>query len=94
MSTCNHPTKIEFGGPATYHIVVQGSLSETSRRRFAGMTIKSEQGDGDTPTTTLVGHVRDQAELRGVLDALYGRHLPVISVERCSATEHENGRKP
>jgi hypothetical protein len=84
---------IEFGGSATYRIVIQGSLSETTRRRFAGMTIVSSPGDGDTPFTTLVGHVRDQAELRGVLDALYGLHLPVISVERCSATEHENGRK-
>jgi hypothetical protein len=80
----SHTTKIEFGGPATYRIVVQGALSEASRRRFAGLTIECDPGDGDTPRTTLVGHVRDQAELRGLLDALYGLHLPVISVEQCN----------
>jgi hypothetical protein len=87
MSIRNGTTNIDFGGPATYRIVVQGSLSKMSRRRFAGMTVESEQGGGDTPRTTLVGHVRDQAELRGVLDALYGLHLPVLSVERCSVAE-------
>jgi len=84
MSTSNDPETIEFGGPATYRIVVQGALSETSRRRFAGMTIERTQGDGATLRTTLVGHVRDQAELRGVLDAIYGLHLSVIAVERCN----------
>ena len=83
MPTSNNPTNIEFGGPATYRIVVQGALSETSRRRLAGMTIERTQGDGATLRTTLVGHVRDQAELRGVLDTLYGLHLPVIAVEQC-----------
>jgi hypothetical protein len=36
---------------------------------------------------TLAGHVRDQAELRGLLDALYGLHLPVISVEQCANSD-------
>ena len=50
MSTWNHPTNIEFGGPATYRIVVQGALSETSRRRFAGMTVESGPGRRRHPT--------------------------------------------
>jgi hypothetical protein len=75
---------VDFGGPATYRIVVQGWLSEPSRRRFAGMTVESVQDDRETPRTTLVGHVRDQAELRGVLDALYGLHLTVVNVEQCN----------
>ena len=84
MPISSNARTVDFGGPATYRIVVQGALSEASRRRFAGMTIESGSGDGDTPRTTLVGHVRDQAELRGLLDALYGLHLPVISVEQCN----------
>ncbi len=83
MPTSSNPGHIEFEGPARYRIVVQGALSEASRRRFAGMTTESMQADGDTPRTILVGLVRDQAELRGVLDALYGLHLPVIAVEQC-----------
>jgi len=46
--------------------------------------IESDPGDTDRPRTILRGQVRDQAELRGVLDALYGLHLAVIKVEQCS----------
>jgi hypothetical protein len=80
----SNPGNILFEGPATYRIVVQGALSEMSRRRFAGMTIESDPADADRPRTILRGQVRDQAELRGVLDALYGLHLTVIKVEQCS----------
>ena len=31
--------------------------------------------------TILIGHLKDQAALSGVLNALYDLHLPVISVE-------------
>jgi hypothetical protein len=48
------------------------------------MTIESDPAATDRPRTILRGQVRDQAELRGVLDALYGLHLAVIAVERCS----------
>jgi hypothetical protein len=47
------------------------------------MTIENTQdGEYEAPRTSLIGQVRDQAELRGVLDALYGLHLPVIAVEK------------
>ena len=83
MAVPNHPAIIEFGGPARYRIVVQGTLSEASRRRVAGMTIENTQDrEYEAPRTSLIGQVRDQAELRGVLDALYGLHLPVIAVEK------------
>lgn len=79
----NNPGTIDFGGPATYRIVVQGTLSEAARRRFAGMRIEAIQDHETIPRTTLVGPMLDQAELRGTLDALYGLHLPIISVEQC-----------
>ena len=85
MPMSDNPEYLEFGGPATYRIVVQGVLSEASCRRIASMTIHSTQGGGgEAPRTSLVGQLRDQAELRGVLEALYGLHLPVIAVERCN----------
>jgi len=84
MPSLSDPGNTAFEGSATYRIVVQCSLSETSRRRFAGMTVESDRADTDSPRTTLRGQVRDQAELRGVLDALYGLHMAVIAVEQCS----------
>ncbi len=78
MPSLSDPGNTAFEGSATYRILVQGSLSETSRRRFADMTVESDPADTDRPRTILIrrGQVRDQAELRGVLDALYGLRLP------------------
>ena len=84
MATSHDRGSVEFGGPATYRIEIEGPLTETSRRRFVGMTFESTSGDGDTPRTILHCDVRDQAELRGVLEAIYGLHLSVILVERCN----------
>lgn len=73
-----------FGGPGTYRIVVLGALSEELSDRLAGMAITITSW-GDAPARThLTGRIRDQAELRGVLESLYGLHLPILSVERVS----------
>ncbi len=72
---------IDFTGPATYRIVVQGALGEAWHDRLAGLTITTTRSPGAAPRTTLVGRIRDQAELSGVLDALYGLHLPILAVE-------------
>jgi hypothetical protein len=84
MPSLSDPGNTAFEGPATYRIVVQGELSEVSRRRFAGMTIESDPAATDRPRTILRGQVQDQAELRGLLDALSGLHLAVINIEQCS----------
>ena len=84
MPSLSDPGNTAFEGSATYRIVVQGVLSEASRRRFAGMTIESDPAATDRPRTIMRGQVQDQAELRGLLDALYGLHLTVIKVEQCS----------
>ena len=39
--------------------------------------------------TTLVGRVRDQAELAGLLNNLYDLHLPILGVKNLEA---DNGR--
>lgn len=72
---------IDFSGPATYRIVVQGALSEYWRDRLAGLSISVTCERGELPRTTLLGRIRDQAELSGVLDTLYGLHLPILSLE-------------
>jgi len=72
---------IEFGGPATYRIVIQGSLGESWSSRLAGMAIRTTEREGRAPVTTLTGRIRDQAQLNGVLDTLYGLHLSILKVE-------------
>jgi hypothetical protein len=37
--------------------------------------------ESEAPTTALRGRLLDQAALLGVLNALYGLHLPLLSVE-------------
>jgi hypothetical protein len=72
---------IQFGGPATYRIVVQGKLGQNWSDRLAGMTITTVERGERAPHTVLEGRIRDQAQLSGVLDALYGLRLPLVSVE-------------
>lgn len=82
MTPPDRTTDIQFGGPATYRIVVQGALDESWSDRIAGLRITSANREGAAPHTTLVGPIRDQAELSGVLDLLYGLHLPILRVEK------------
>lgn len=87
MSVQESHSPIDFAGPATYRIVVQGVLSDHWRDRVAGLTITTTRPPDQAPRTTLVGRIRDQAELNGVLDTLYGLHLPIIVVETVDARE-------
>jgi hypothetical protein len=71
-----------FNRPGSYRIGVLGSLDESwSMRlgdfRITAVSIKDQEG----PVTELVGKVRDQAELSGVLETLYELHLKLLSVE-------------
>jgi hypothetical protein len=78
---------IEFGGPASYRIVIQGLLGEEWSDRLAGLAITTLERDDGEPRTTLTGPIRDQAELNGVLETLYGLHLPIIKVEQLDDEE-------
>ena len=69
-----------FDRPGKYRIRVQGYLDESRSERLAGMTINTRQGSRGQ-ITMLVGRLRDQAELSGVLNTLYELHLTIISVE-------------
>jgi len=82
MPTSNHHKGIEFAGPATYRIVVQGALSADWSDRLGGLAITTTRQAGRIPQTTLAGGIRDQAELSGVLETLYSLHLPILKVEQ------------
>jgi hypothetical protein len=72
---------IDFDRPGTYHIRVKGHLDASWSDRLGGMEIKTIEQPGGTPETSLVGWLPDQAALCGVLNALYGLHFSLLSVE-------------
>jgi hypothetical protein len=74
--------EIEFGGPATYRIVVKGELGDEWSDRLAGLAIAVSRSEAGSPRSTLFGPLRDQAQLNGVLETLYGLHLPILRVEK------------
>ena len=81
MAKSLEPGDIEFGGPARYRIVVQGVLGKDWSLRLAGMELTTTDRGDKASRTTLVGPIRDQAELNGVLETLYGLHLSILKVE-------------
>ena len=67
--------------PVTYRIKVQGYLDESQSDRLGGMTITTNSQGDQEAVTIMVGRLRDQAELAGVLNTLYELHLPILLVE-------------
>jgi len=69
--------------PGVYTIRVAGFLNKSWSDRLGGLTITNSElvGEGAMPVTTLTGALIDQAALLGVLNALYGFHYPLLSVE-------------
>jgi hypothetical protein len=62
--------------PREYRLVVDGELSDQLGLAFTGMTLTRDHG-----TTVLVGRVRDQAELQGVLRRVSDLGLTLLSAE-------------
>ena len=80
----NHPTAwngLKLETPATYRIRAQGRLDMSWSDRLGGMAITQITSRNEAPVTILVGLLRDQAALAGVLNALYNLQLPLLSVE-------------
>jgi hypothetical protein len=64
-----------------YRVVVDGELGDDIGRAFEGMSLSREKG-----RTVLVGTMRDQAQLQGVLQRLSALGLTLLSV---SALDNE-----
>jgi hypothetical protein len=73
--------KLDFHAPATYRIRVGGYLECSWSGRLGGIEITWSDAEGEDPVTTLCGRLLDQGALLGVLNTLYGLHLPLLSVE-------------
>jgi hypothetical protein len=65
-----------------YRIVLRGRLSEHFASAFEGMAL--EPGPGQT---VLVGEVRDQAHLYGLLDRLRDFGIDLVAVEPVGSSE-------
>jgi hypothetical protein len=72
---------IKLWTPVTYRIEVEGHLAELRSDCLAGMLITVSNRLDQTAMTTLIGRLRDQAELSGVLNSLYDLRLPILKVE-------------
>ena len=73
--------RYEFSAPGYYRILLQGQLDPNWSGRLGGMQVVAPALETDTGVTLLQGRVRDQAELSGILNALYELHLPLLKVE-------------
>lgn len=73
-----HPLALDQ--PALYRIEVQGHLAGEYTGWMGEATI--ENVEGDNAVTAVVARVTDQAELHGILQALYSLGLPLLSLLR------------
>jgi hypothetical protein len=64
-----------------YEIRVGGTLEESWSARLGGMQSRPERGEDGSMNTVLTGVLPDQASLSGVLAALYGLGLSLLSVQ-------------
>ena len=81
MSNSQSWKNLKFEGPASYRIRAQGHLDDSWSDRLGGMIITRAFTADKQPITILIGHLKDQAALSGVMNALYSMHMSVISVE-------------
>jgi hypothetical protein len=62
--------------PSRYRIVLRGRLSERFESAFEGMALEAGPNQ-----TVLVGEIRDQAHLYGLLDRLRDFGIDLVAVE-------------
>ena len=64
-----------------YRVCVAGTLPGGWEDRLGGLQVVREGGKGSSHQTLLMGAVRDQAELLGILNTLHELRLPLLLVE-------------
>jgi hypothetical protein len=76
-------------GPSRYRIVLRGRLSERFEAAFEGMALEAGPNQ-----TVLVGEVRDQAQLYGMLDRLRDFGIELVAVEPAGTADTDTGNSP
>jgi hypothetical protein len=81
LSSMESRGKVSVESAGTYRIRVRGHIDESLADQLGGMIITRAFTSEKDPMTILIGHMRDQAALSGVLNELYELHLPLLTVE-------------
>jgi hypothetical protein len=69
--------------PMTYEIKVRGFLDDHWKGWFEGMELKNiENGETGLTCTAIIGPIKDQAALHGILIKIRDLNLTLISVRR------------
>lgn len=71
---------IQFQDSGHYKIIVQGKLSKSWANQFELTEYKEEQVGENNHRTSFVCRIEDQATLSGIINQLYERHKPIISI--------------
>lgn len=66
----------------TYRLTVEGELSDRAGHAFEGMALRRDQGK-----TVLVGRVRDQAQLQGLLQRVSDLGLTLLDARAVDEDE-------
>jgi hypothetical protein len=74
---------------AIYEIQVQGELDRGWETYFGDLAVTLTHTGGQTPLTSLIVPVADQAALRGMLCKLWDMNLTLISVRHIEAHGEE-----
>ena len=82
-------SKPTMSDPGCYRVRVHGRIEPAWVRRIGEMPASEEIDPDGEIVTTLVGRLADQAALSGLLNTLYGLHLPVLSTEWLGEPEPE-----
>jgi hypothetical protein len=69
-----------MNSPAVYRVRVQGRVPLDWSARLMGMNITTSD-DADSGSSTLVGRLPDQTALSGILNTLYDKQFPILSLE-------------
>ena len=76
---------VEFGSPANYRILVQGHVGSEWSDRLSGLRLSTSTSEDGSSRTELLGSLRDQAALSGVLATLHSLHFAILVVEALDA---------
>ena len=74
--------RVAFGDPASYRIVVEGTLDSDWRHRLGDLSIDKAIDDDGVWLTTIAGEFADQTALNGLIHILYDLQLPIIRMEQ------------
>lgn len=75
--------KLKYSKPASYRIKIKGKIDKNLEYKLGSMSVVDV--DEEKNITSLVGMMKDQAELAGVLNTLYELHYPILSVKVLNA---------